>query len=107
MPELNCFYYAKQRSAGYHLTAELNCTMAQVLAQWTAQFGSVFKWNLAGTTILVITDPDEVYKLCSRDANLGKPRIMYKLLNPVRVLLLQCWQHVCTKPGKRRVAKLS
>lgn len=64
--------------------------MAQVLAQWTTQFGSIFKWNLAGTTILVITDPVEVYRLCGRDANLGKPRVMYKHMNPVRILLPLC-----------------
>lgn len=59
----------------------------QVLAQWTTQFGSVFRWSLAGKTILVITDPDEVHKLCGRDAHLTtRPRFIYKLTNPVSIL---------------------
>ena len=64
-----------------HLTSHV-----QVLAQWTTQFGSVFKWSLAGKAILVITDPDEVHKLCGRDAHLTtRPRFVYGLLNSVRL----------------------
>ena len=55
----------------------------QVLAQWTLQYGSVFKWNLAGRILLVITDPDEVYRLCSKDGQQEKPRFMYKQINTV------------------------
>ncbi|KAL3157249.1 hypothetical protein ABBQ38_001484 [Trebouxia sp. C0009 RCD-2024] len=54
----------------------------RVLAQWTLQYGSIFKWNLAGRILLVITDPDEVYKLCSKDGQQEKPRFMYKQINP-------------------------
>jgi hypothetical protein len=54
-----------------------------VLAKWTNEYGSVFKWSLIGQDILVITDPEEVYKLCSREANLPKARALYKGLNTV------------------------
>ena len=55
----------------------------QVLAQWAAQYGTIFKWNLVGKTLLVITDPEEVYKLCSREVNLDKPRLLYSGINTV------------------------
>ncbi|KAL0048837.1 hypothetical protein WJX82_000386 [Trebouxia sp. C0006] len=53
----------------------------KVLAKWTNEYGSVFKWSLIGKDILVITDPEEVYKLCSREANLPKAWALYKGLN--------------------------
>ncbi|KAL0038434.1 hypothetical protein WJX77_006294 [Trebouxia sp. C0004] len=53
----------------------------QVLAKWTNEYGSLFKWSLINQDILVITDPEEVYKLCSREVNLPKPRALYKGLN--------------------------
>jgi hypothetical protein len=56
----------------------------QILAQWTNTYGSVFKWNIAGQDMLVITDPEEVSKLCSRDLNLPKSAPFYKGLNHVR-----------------------
>ena len=56
----------------------------QILAQWTNTYGSVFKWNIAGQDMLVITDPEEVTKLCSRDLNLPKAAPFYKGLNHVR-----------------------
>ena len=58
-----------------------------MLAQWTFQYGPIFKWNLVGKTMLVITDPVEVYKLCGREAQLDKARFLYKLLNTVRMML--------------------
>lgn len=58
-----------------------------MLAQWTQQHGPIFKWNLIGKTILVITDPVEVYKLCGREAQLDRARFMYKLLNAVSKFL--------------------
>ena len=56
----------------------------QILAQWTKKYGSIFKWNIAGQDMLVITDPEEVSKLCSRDLNLPKSAPFYKGLNHVR-----------------------
>ena len=56
----------------------------QILAQWTNTYGSVFNWNIAGQNMLVITDPEEVSKLCSRDLNLPKSAPFYKGLNIVR-----------------------
>lgn len=55
----------------------------QVLANWTAQHGAVFKWNLSGMDLLVITDPEEVIKLCSREMSLPKANFAYKALNGV------------------------
>ncbi len=55
----------------------------QILAQWTNKYGSIFKWNIAGQDMLVITDPEEVSKLCSRDLNLPKSAPFYKGLNHV------------------------
>ena len=60
-----------------------------MLAQWTFQYGPIFKWNLVGKTILVITDPVEVYKLCGREAQLDKARFIYKLLNAVSLVLAE------------------
>lgn len=57
----------------------------QVLAKWTAEYGPVFKWKLAGVHILVITDPEEVVKLSGRELNLPKSRLFYKPLNAVSV----------------------
>ena len=54
-----------------------------MLAKWTNEYGSVFKWSLIGKDILVITDQIEVYKLCSREANLPKAWALYKGLNTV------------------------
>ncbi|KAL3146212.1 hypothetical protein ABBQ32_002914 [Trebouxia sp. C0010 RCD-2024] len=65
-----------------NLTSVIGSSYAhRVLAQWTFQYGPIFKWNLAGKTILVVTDPVEVYKLCGREAQLDRARFMYKLLN--------------------------
>ena len=70
-----------------------------VLARWTNQYGSVFKWSLIGQDILVITDPEEVYKLCSREANLPKARALYKSLNTVSSELYHsaCLLLICTE----------
>ena len=56
----------------------------QVLADWTNQYGSIFKWNMVGVDILVITDPEEVAKLSSREANLPKAKMLYDAINTVR-----------------------
>ncbi|KAA6421492.1 MAG: cytochrome P450, partial [Trebouxia sp. A1-2] len=53
----------------------------RILALWTNTYGSVFKWSIAGQDMLVITDPEEVSKLCSRDLNLPKSAPFYKGLN--------------------------
>ena len=39
---------------------------------------------MLGLEMLVITDPDEVAKLSSRDADLPKARVIYKAFNAVR-----------------------
>lgn len=56
---------------------------SQVLAKWTAQYGPIYKWNLSGMDVLVITDPHEVVKLSSRELNLPKASFFYKGVNTV------------------------
>ena len=58
--------------------------LVQVLAEWTAQYGPIYKWNLTGIDLLVITDPEEVIKLSSREMNLPKAALFYNPLNTVR-----------------------
>ena len=71
------------------------CSFLQILAQWTSKYGSIFKWKLVGINILVITDPEEVNKLCSREVNLPKASAFYKGLNSVSFLTccLSCLSH--------------
>ena len=58
-------------------------SLVQILAQWTSRYGPVFKWSLAGSNVLVITDPEEVNKFCSREMNLPKASAFYTGLNSV------------------------
>ncbi|KAA6425449.1 MAG: cytochrome P450 [Trebouxia sp. A1-2] len=53
----------------------------KVLARWTAHYGPIYKWNLSGMDVLVITDPHEVFKLSSRELNLPKASFFYKGVN--------------------------
>ena len=78
----------------------------QVLARWTNQYGSVFKWSLMGQDILVITDPEEVYKLCSREANLPKAWALYKGLNTVSSELYNSACLLLTRIGVKQLEAL-
>ena len=60
----------------------------QVLADWTAQYGPIYKWNMTGLDLLVITDPEEVIKLSSREMNLPKAGLFYKPVNTVRLCMI-------------------
>ena len=51
----------------------------QTLAGWAALYGPIFKWGLAGMNILVITDPEEMSKLVSREASPPKAVKSYPL----------------------------
>ena len=62
----------------------------QVLADWTVRYGSIYKFNLSGLDFLVITDPEEVTKLSSRELSLPKANKFYKGLNTVGT---------CVSPG--------
>ena len=59
----------------------------QVLADWTVQYGPIYKFNLSGLDFLVITDPEEVTKLSSRELSLPKANKFYKGLNTVGTCL--------------------
>ena len=65
----------------------------QILARWTEQYGAVFRWRLGPKDILVVTDPLEVLKLCSKEANLPKFKLAYKALNTVSSLPQSCLLH--------------
>ena len=60
------------------------------MADWTAQYGAIYKWKLTGMDLLVITDPEEVIKLSSRETNLPKADLFYKPINTVRLCLILC-----------------
>lgn len=72
----------------------------QIFADWAAQYGPVYKWNLVGVDLLVVSDPQEIAKLTSREANIPKTAMMYKMMNnvswvvslhiPARLLCLHC-----------------
>lgn len=64
-------------------TSTNEARLTQVLARWTAQYGPIYKWNLSGMDVLVITDPHEVFKLSSRELNLPKASFFYKGVNTV------------------------
>lgn len=73
--------------------------LVQILAQWTDRYGPMFKWSLAGTNVLVITDPEEVNKFCSREMNLPKANAFYTGINPVSLKYIlsvcsccSCWR---------------
>lgn len=57
---------------------------AQVHAAWAKQYGTIVKWYLGPTAVLLVTDPEEVVKLTGKQANLPKWPVLYDLLNTVR-----------------------
>ena len=59
----------------------------QIFAEWAALFGPIYRFNLAGADLIVLTDPQEFAKLASREVNLPKADQMYKLLNVVGQLV--------------------
>ena len=62
----------------------------QLLADWTQKYGQVFIWHLGLQPVLVVTDPDEVARLCNnsnKQANLPKWAKAYLITEAVSVLL--------------------
>ena len=59
----------------------------QVLAEWTVRYGPIYKFSLSGLDLLVITDPEEVTKLSSRELSLPKANLFYKGVNTVGTCL--------------------
>ena len=55
----------------------------QVFADWATLYGTIYKFNLAGADLIVLTDPQEFAKLASREVNLPKAGQMYRILNVV------------------------
>ena len=62
-------------------------TCLQILAGWSEQYGPVYRWRFGPKDILVVTDPVEVSKLCSKEANLPKFALAYKPINTVSLPL--------------------
>lgn len=54
-------------------------------AAWAKQYGTIVKWYLGRTVVLLVTDPEEVVKLTGKEANLPKWPVLYDLLNTVRI----------------------
>lgn len=50
---------------------------------WTEQYGPIYKWKLANLDVVVVTDPDAVAKICSKEGSMAKSSIFYKGLNEV------------------------
>lgn len=60
--------------------------MFQTLAGWEQQYGSIYKWELGLQTMLVVSDPMEIAKICSninRHANLDKWHPFYSTIEIV------------------------
>lgn len=70
----------------------------QTLASWNEQYGPIYRWRLATKDIVVVTDPAEMLKLCSKEADLPKFKAMYKAFNTVIALCrsLLAWKHCHT-----------
>ena len=66
-----------------HLKDLTEHAYVQVLADWTVQYGPIYKFSLSGLDLLVITDPEEVTKLSSRELSLPKANLFYKGVNTV------------------------
>ena len=64
--------------------------LLQVFAQWANQFGPIYKCSIGPGDVLVITDPEEVLKLSSREMDVPKDYLAYRGLNPVRQLRKRC-----------------
>jgi len=55
----------------------------QILEGWTRRYGSIVKLRLGLDTVLAITDPREVTRLCSREEDVPKWLAGYKVLKQV------------------------
>ena len=58
----------------------------QTLADWAQQYGSIYKFQLGPQTLLVVSDPIEIAKICSntnRHANLDKWHPFYSAVETV------------------------
>ena len=91
--EMSCTFLSPQGVICTSSKLNPPATCLKILARWTDQYGPVYKWRLGPKTILVVTDPVEVLKLCSKEANLPKFALAYKALNTVSSVLQGCFAH--------------
>lgn len=58
----------------------------QTLVSWNEQHRPIYSWRLATNDAVVVTDPAEMLKLCSKEADLPKSKAMYESFNTVIAL---------------------
>lgn len=46
-------------------------------------YGPIYKWKLANLDVVVLTDPDAVAKICSKEGSMAKSSFFYRGLNEV------------------------
>ena len=66
----------------WQFSKEQNATL-QILADWGNKFGPIYKLSLMEYNVVVVSDPDEVFKICSREVATPKCYEAYHPLNPV------------------------
>ena len=66
-PACRVFYNVSELgdSPGACCAADSTLWTVQVLARWTEEYGQVYKFEIAGDAVLVVTDPEVVINLCS------------------------------------------
>lgn len=60
--------------------------MLQMFADWANIFGPIYKLQMLGESLLVVSDPEVVFTICSREVDVPKFFEAYRGLNPVRLL---------------------
>ena len=75
-------------------------TCLQILAGWSEQYGPIYRWRFGPKDILVVTDPVEVSKLCSKEANLPKFALAYRPINTVSSPLQSGFASKLTGPSR-------
>lgn len=55
----------------------------QVEAAWAKQYGTILKWYLGPTAVLLVTEPQEVLVLSGQQLKLPKWPVVYGILNTV------------------------
>lgn len=77
---------------------------AQKLLRWTTQYGGIFKQRVLTDTVLVVSDPQEIARLCSREQGLPKWHNGYKDLRQVSESLLYPSAALTVQPAYEVVA---
>lgn len=74
-----------------HCNALLNVTaVTQNYARWAKQFGSIYKFSILSDVFVVISDPQEVLRLTSRQEDVPKWHEGYRTIKQVRPACSPC-----------------